>query len=114
MNKEETVVFEAAGDQVKRTFTLIDADGQSINSPRLFHGNGKEHKVDGPNGAPPAMVAVEPVNDRTFDVTIKVNGKVVATGTSVVSKDEKTMTSQFKGEDPKGRKFDNTEAMEKQ
>jgi hypothetical protein len=43
-----------------------------------------------------------------------VNGKVVTAGRSVVSKDGKTMTGSFKGEDPKGRKFDNVEVMDKQ
>jgi hypothetical protein len=114
MNREETAVFEAAGNQVKRTFTAVDADGQSINMSAAIPWDGTEHKVDGPNGTPPAMVAVKQVNDHTIDVTVKVNGKIVATGRSVVSKDGKTMTSHFKGEDPKGRKFDNTEVLEKQ
>jgi len=62
----------------------------------------------------PAMVAVKNVNDHTLNITVKVNGKVVVSGRSVVSKDGKTMTGTFKGEDPKGRKFDNVEVYEKQ
>ena len=62
----------------------------------------------------PAMVAVKSLNARTIDVTVKVNGKVVSTGRAVVSKDGKTMTSSFKGEDPKGRKFDNVEVFDRQ
>ena len=91
---------------------VVDADGQKINMSATVPWDGMEHKVDGPMG--PAMVAVKIINDRTHNVTAKVNGKVVAAGRAVVSKDGKTMTSSFKGEDPKGRKFDNVEVYDKQ
>src|ERR1700739_4018269 len=80
MTKEATVVFEAAGDQVKRTFTAIDADGQRINMSATIPWDGMEHKVDGPNGTPPALVAVKQINDHTLDVTVKVNDKIVSAG----------------------------------
>jgi hypothetical protein len=47
-------------------------------------------------------------------VTVRVEGKVVSTGKLVVSPDAKTMTGTAKGEDQKGRKFDNTEVFDKQ
>jgi hypothetical protein len=112
MEKESTVVFEADGNGVKRTVTGIDADGKPINMSATIPWDGMEHKVDGPMG--PAMVAVKNANNHTLNVTVKVNGKVVSSGRSVVSKDGKTMTASFKGEDPKGRKFDNVEVYEKQ
>jgi hypothetical protein len=112
MNKEETVVFETDGNAVKRTVTGINADGGKLNFSGTVPWDGKEHKVDGPMG--PAMVAVKSLNARTVDVTVKVNDKVVSSGRVVVSKDGKTMTSSFKGEDPKGRKFDNVEVYDRQ
>ena len=61
------------------------------------------------------MVAVNSVNDRRVNVTVKnADGKVVESGHAEVSKDGKTMTATFKGEDPKGRKIDNVEAFDKQ
>jgi hypothetical protein len=114
MEKEATMVFEADGGKIKRTFTGIDADGEKIHMVGSIPWDGIPHQVDGPNGAPPAMVAVNRINDRTIAVTVTVNGKVVTAGRSVVSKDGKTMTGSFKGEDPKGRKFDNVEVMDKQ
>lgn len=114
MNKEGTQVFEAEGDQVKRTFDAVDADGQRIHMSGTIPWDGKEHKVDSPNGLPPAMVAVKKIDERTIEVTVKANGKIVVSGRSVVSKDGKTMTSSFKGQDPKGRNFNNVEVMEKQ
>jgi hypothetical protein len=112
MSKEEMVVFESDGGGVKRIVTGVDADGQKINLSATVPWDGKEHKVDGPMG--PAMVAVKPSNDHTLKVTMNVNGKVVLSGRAVVSKNGKTMTTTFKGEDPKGRKIDNVGVYEKQ
>jgi hypothetical protein len=112
MSKEETVVFESDGNGIKRSVTGVDADGQKINLSAMIPWDGMEHSVEGPNG--PAMVAVKSINDHTLNVTVKVNGKVVSAGRVVVSKDGKTMTASFKGEDPKGRKLDNTEVYDKQ
>ena len=112
MFKEQTVIFETDGNDIKRTLTGVDPDGQKINTSATIPWDGKEHKVDGPMG--PAMVAVKSINDHAVNVTVKVNGKVVASGRSVVSKDGKTMTASFKGEDPKGRKIDNVEVFDKQ
>jgi hypothetical protein len=112
MSKEATIVFESDGNRVKRTVTGINADGQKINTSASIPWDGKEHQVDGPMGS--AMVAVGRVDDRTLMVTVKVDGKVVSSGRVVVSKDGKTMTSSFKGEDPKGRKFDNVDVFERQ
>ena len=112
MNKEETVVFETDGNGVKRTVTGIDADVQKISASATVPWDGMDHKIDDPMG--PTMVAVKSVNDRAINVTVKANGKVVASGRVVVSKDGKTMTASFKGEDPKGRKFDNVEVFDRQ
>ncbi len=114
LSKEATVVFEAVGDQIKRTVTGIDPDGERVNMSSTIAWDGKEHQVDAPN-RPPVMVAVKSVNDRRVDVTVKrADGKVVSSGHADVSKDGKTMTATFKGEDPKGRKFDNVELFDKQ
>lgn len=110
--KEETAVFEAVGSDVKRTVTGIDADGKPINMSGTIPWDGKEHKVDGPMG--PAMVTVKTVNDHTVNVTVKANGKLVSSGRSVVSKDGKTMTASFKGEEPNGKKYDTVEVYDKQ
>jgi hypothetical protein len=112
MSKDETVVFASDGHGVKRTVTGIDADGQKINMSATIPWDGNAHKVDGPTG--PIMVAVKSVDERTLSVTVKSNDKVVSSGRVVLSRDGKTMTASFKGEDPKGRKIDNVEVYDKQ
>jgi hypothetical protein len=114
LSKEETVVFEAVGSEIKRTVTGIDPDGERLNMSATIAWDGKEHKVEGPKG-PPVMVAVKSVNDRRINVTVKrADGKVLQAGHADVSKDGKTMTSTFKAEDPKGRKFNNVEVFDRQ
>lgn len=114
LSKEATVVFEAVGDQMKRTVTGINPDGEPVNNSSTIPWDGKEHKVEGLQGQP-LMVAVKSVNDRRVNVTVKnAEGKVVSTGHAEVSKDGKTLTSTSKGEDPKGRKYDNVEVFDKQ
>ena len=110
--KEATVTFEAVGDQMKRTLVGIGPDGEQLNQSGTIPWDGKDHKIDAPNG-PSIMVAVKKTN-RTLDVTVKQDGKLVDTIKVVVSKDGKTMTATDKGEDQKGRKLDNTEVFEKQ
>jgi hypothetical protein len=88
INKEETVVFEAVGDQIKRTVTGIDPDGEPINMSATLAWDGKEHKVEAPKGRPPVMVAVKSINDRRINVTVKsAEGKVVSSVHADVSKD---------------------------
>jgi hypothetical protein len=108
--KDMTVTFEAVGDQMKRVASGTDPDGQPINQNSTIAWDGKDHPID----TPETTVAVNQVNDRTLNVTIKRGGKVVDSVRAVVAKNGKTMTSTEKGEDPKGRKLDNVYVFEKQ
>jgi hypothetical protein len=112
--KEMTVSFAAVGNEMKRTVSGIDPDGQQINQSSTIAWDGNAHKIEAPN-APPIMVAVKKVGDHTLDVTVKQpDGKLLDTVKAIVSKDGKSMTVTEKGQDPKGRKLDNTEVFEKQ
>jgi hypothetical protein len=112
--KEMTVTFEAVGNEMKRTVSGIDPDGQQINQSSTIAWDGKAHKIESPPN-PPIMVAVKKVGDHTLDVTVKQpDGKLLDTVKAVVSQDGKSMTVTEKGQDPKGRKLDNTEVFEKQ
>ena len=112
--KEMTVTFEAVGMEVKRTVSGLDPDGQAVNQTSTIAWDGKAHKIDMPP-APPIMVAVKKAGDHTLDVTVKKpDGGLLDTVKAVVSKDGKSLTVTEKGQDPKGRKLDNTEVFEKQ
>jgi hypothetical protein len=112
--KEMTVTFEAVGNEVKRIVSGLDPDGQQVNQSSTIAWDGKPHKIEAPD-APPIMVAVKKVGDHTLDVTVKQpDGKLLDTVKAVVSQDGKSLTVNEKGQDPKGRKLDNTEVFEKQ
>jgi hypothetical protein len=111
--KEMTVTFEKDGQNMKRTATGVDADGNPVKQVATVPWDGKDHKIDAPGG-PTITVAVKPKTDRSLDVTIRADGRVVTSGGLVVSKDGRTMTGTAKGEDPKGRRIDNVEVFEKQ
>ncbi len=67
------------------------------------------------NAAGSLLHSVKKVNNNTLDVTVKQpDGKALETVKAVVSHDGKSVTVTMKGEDPKGRKVDNTEVFEKQ
>jgi len=111
--KEMRVIFEPDGSNLKRTATGTDADGNPIKQMATVPWDGKDHRVDAPGG-PVITVAVKPLNDHAVQVTVKADGKVVSDGRLVVSRDGKTMTSTYKGEDQKQRKLDNVEVFDKQ
>jgi hypothetical protein len=112
--KEMTVTFEAVGNEMKRTVSGTDADGQQINQSSTIAWDGKPHKIEAPPN-PGFTVAVKKVGDHTVDVAVKQpDGKLLNTVKATVSKDGKSLTVTEKGQDPKGRKLDNTEVFEKQ
>jgi len=104
-----TVTFDPVGDQWKRVATGIDPDGEPVNQNSTIAWDGKDHAIDEPG----ITVAVSQVNATTLNVTVKREGTVVDTAHAVISKDGKTMTVVEKGQDPKGRKLDNVEVLEK-
>ena len=58
-------------------------------------------------------ICVTPVDGLTATYTNKRAGKVVATGTRVLSKDGKMLTISFKGTNPKGQAVENILVFDK-
>jgi hypothetical protein len=97
---------------IKVTQDGIDANGKSIHVEWSGKFDGKDYPVMGS----PASDArsYTKVNDRTLQFTAKKNGKVVATGQTVVSADGKSRTVIATGTTPKGKKFKNVAVYDKQ
>jgi hypothetical protein len=110
--KDQTVIFEAAGEGVKITAKTTDADG----SQRTFSYTGKYDGKDYPATGDPNwdMQSLKRTDANTLEMTRKRAGKVVETGTNVVSADGKTRTVTMTGVDAKGREINNTSVYEKQ
>ncbi|MBZ5705100.1 MAG: hypothetical protein LAN63_07075 [Acidobacteriia bacterium] len=110
--KNHTVVYEAAGDNVKVTVDGTDADGKALHNEWTGKFDGKDYAVTGDPTSDTR--AYKKVSDNKLDMTIKKDGKVTMTGTIVVSADGKTRTVTTSGTDSKGKTVKNTAVYDKQ
>ncbi len=112
MPKNNTVVLEAAGDNVKVTVDGTDSDGKVTHNEWTGKFDGKDYPVTGDPSSDAR--SVKKVDDNTLQLTIKKGGKVTVTGQIVVSADGKTRTVTTSGTDPQGKKFTNTAVYDRQ
>ena len=110
--KNNTVVYEAAGDMVKVTVDGIASDGTSRHSEWTGKFDGKDYPVTGDLGTD--MRSYKKVNDHTLELTNKKDGKVVSRGTAVVSADGKTRTVSITQVGSKGTTTKSTAVYDKQ
>ena len=110
--KNTTVVYEAAGDDVKITIEGTDPEGKPTHNEWTGKFDGKDYPVTGdPNQD---ARSVKQVDDHTLLFTVKKGGKVTTTGRIVVSADGKTRTVTSTGTDPQGKKYKSVAVYDKQ
>jgi hypothetical protein len=110
--KNNTVIYEAAGDSIKITVDGTDADGKPAHSEWTGKFDGKDYPVTGDPTAD--MRSYKQINDHTLSFINKKEGKATLTGRVVISKDSKTRTVRISGKDAKGQKVSGTSVYEKQ
>jgi hypothetical protein len=110
--KNHTVVYEAAGDDIKVTVDGTDAAGQPTHNEWTGKFDGKFYPVTGDATSDERSYKV--VNSRTLLLTGKKGGKVSLTGRIVVSANGKTRTVTTSGTDAQGKKFKNVAVYDKQ
>jgi|tagenome__1003787_1003787.scaffolds.fasta_scaffold20654177_2 hypothetical protein len=101
--RNHTVVYEAAGDQVKAIVDGVDGDGTATHNEWTGKWDGKFYAVTG--DATSDERSYRKVNVNTLAMTGRKGGKVTITGTIVVSRNGKTRTVTTSGTDAKGKKF---------
>ena len=111
-SKATTVTFKNTFGNIKVTSDGLDAEGKPMHVEWSGKFDGKDYPVTG--SATQDTRSYTRVNDRTLAFTAKKNGKVVATGQTVVSADGKSRTGVVTGITPKGKKFKNVGVFEKQ
>lgn len=109
--KNHTVVYSAAGDQIKVTVDGTDAEGKSIHTEWTGKFDGKDYPVTGDSTSDTRSYKMEGKN--TLEMTNKKDGKVAATGTLVVSADGKTRTVTINFTDAKGAKMTSVAVYDK-
>jgi hypothetical protein len=110
--KNNTVVYEAAGDNVKVSADGTDSDGKPTHNEWTGKFDGKDYPVTGDPTADTRSYKM--VNDRTLTLTDKKNGKTTITGRIVVSADGKSRTVTVSGTDATSKKFHRTAVSDKQ
>lgn len=110
--KNNTVVYEAAGDNVKVTVDGTDAEGKATHNEWTGKFDGKDYPLTGDPASD--MRAYKKVDDRTTELTNKKDGKVTVKGHIVVAPDGKSRTVTVSGTDAKGKKVEYTAVYDKQ
>ena len=112
MTKNTTVVYEAAGDNVKVTIDGTGNDGNPAHNEWTGKFDGKDYPVAGdPNQDARSITKID---DRTLAFKVKKDGKVTISGRIVVSADGKSRTVTTSGTDSKGKKLKSTAVYDKQ
>jgi hypothetical protein len=110
--KNNTVVYEAAGDSVKVTVDGVDGAGNPSHNEWTGKFDGKDYPVTGDPTSD--MRSYKQVNAHTLELTAKQDGKVTLTGRIVVSADGRSRTVTTTGTDSNGKKVSNTAVYDKQ
>jgi hypothetical protein len=112
VSKNHTVVYEAAGDNVKITVDGTDAAGKPTHNEWTGKFDGKDYPVTGDPTSDAR--SYKEVDARTLELTVKKDGKAFATGRVVVSADGKSRTVTLSGTDAEGKKFRSSAVYAKQ
>ena len=110
--KNNTVVYEAAGDNVEVMVDGTDSDGMPTHNEWMGKFDGKDYPLTGDPSADTRSYKV--VNDHTTDLTNKKGGKTTLSGRIVVSADGKSRSITVSGTDSKGMKVKYTAIYDKQ
>ena len=102
MPKNNTVVYEKAGDDIKVTVDGTDAEGKSAHNEWTGKFDGKDYPVTGDSTQDAR--SYKKIDDRTMEFEVKKDGKVTISGKIAVSADGKSRTVTTSGTDEKGKK----------
>ena len=110
--KNNTVVYEAAGDMVKATVDGTDSTGAATHNEWTGKFNGRYYAVTGDPTSDKR--SYRKVSSRVLSLTAKKAGKVTLTGRITVSRDGKTRTVTTSGKNANGKWVTNTAVYDKQ
>jgi hypothetical protein len=112
VTKNTTVVYAAAGDQVKVTTDGTSGDGKPVQTEWTGMFDGKDYPLTGDPNA--NTRSYKKINDRTLELTNKKDGKVTTTGHITISADGKTRTLKVGGTAPDGKRISYVALYDKQ
>ena len=110
--KNTSVVYEAAGDQVKVVIDGTDKDGKPTHNEWTGKFDGKDYAVTGDPKSD--MRSYKQIDSNTMQFVIKKDGKTTVTGRITVAADGKSRTVTANGTDAHGKKAHEKAAYDKQ
>ena len=110
--RNQSVVYEAAGDQTKVTVDGVDESGGAVHSEWTGKFDGKDYPVTG--DANSDVRSYRKIDARTLALTGKKGGKTTLTGRIVISRDGKSRTVTTTATDAHGKKVTNVAVYDKQ
>lgn len=108
--KSQTRTYEVTGQQEKMIAKGVDAQGNLTSSQFTANLDGKDYPFQSPGAD---MISLTSVDASTNNYVVKNAGKVMITGTRVISKDGKVMTLSGKGADAAGKPMESTLVFDK-
>lgn len=111
-SKSVTVVYAAAGDDLKCTIDGVNGEGKPTHTEWTGKIDGKDYAVTGdPNQSTRSL---KKINDHTFEVTVKKGDKVTISGRLEISPNGKSRTVILSGTDAAGNKIQTASFYDKQ
>jgi len=110
--KNNTVVYSAMGDNIMVTIDGTDAAGKPTHTEWMGKYDGKDYPVTGDSSSDAR--SVKKIDEHTLAFTVKKGGKVLFTGSIVLSADGKSRTVITEGTDSSGKKNTATAVYDKQ
>ena len=109
--KSETRTYVLAGQEIKASSKGVGADGKPTASEWTVNYDGKERPITGDPDVD--SLVLKRVDAFTTETTEKKNGKIVITGSRVISRDGKLMTITVKGTTAKGQTINDVMVFDK-
>ena len=110
--KSEIRTYSGSGQDIKAVAKIVDASGKTTTQEWIVNYDGKEHPEVGNPDAD--TISFKVTDFYHVEFTERKAGKVVITGTRVISKDGKTFTATAKGVNAKGQAINDVMVFEKQ
>lgn len=110
--RNHTVVYEAAGDQIKVTVDGVDENGSPVHNEWTGKFDGKDYPVTGDSSADTRSYSR--INASTLTLTNKKGGKTTLSGRIVVSNGGKTRTVTTTATNSQGKQDTNVAVYDKQ
>ena len=108
-----TVKIEPSAGGIKTTIDGTNPEGQPTHTEHVGGFDGKDSPVKGAQ-APNSTSALKRIDDRTFEIMGKIDGKPTVTTRAAVSADGKTMTATQTGTNAQGQNVKNVIVLDKQ